>query len=506
MARILLGRHADTEPPATSVHTLFSGIERILATNYDVLRVPAHESWSNVALETWLSEYALEADLFVGSDPQIIRILRMRGWNGKVIFKALGDLPHGALGLRYALPYLHRTDVVWCSSVADKRIYEVLVEQDGTQPEAIVLPYGIDCGVFSPLDEADKERLRRAWDLTLDDFVVVYAGRITMEKNFHSILEAIRHLLHSGARLKLLVARKVEDVPFRQFHMHGGDLDAKIQELVEDLGLSAYVRFVPWLDHAHLNELHNVGDVFINLTLAAGENFGYAQVEAMSAGLPVIATAWGGLIDSSVDGCTGFLADTWVSDYGIRFDMPKIVNALQRLLHKPALRRELGAFAAQRAREQYAWPVYSRRLLTVINALLNATDEPSDSRLTEFGAAFHSRFSVVGEANEGSPPRYPVFSTLADPHYAHLIEPYTSRGRVDGECDSDLFAALPGRIVGKFFYSTDLLWPVRIPIDDQEAQILRQLSRYQPMTRRTVDGNDHLIRSLVKKGLVGISH
>ncbi len=93
MATILLDRHTGTERPATSEYVLFSGLERILMMRHDVLPVPPHDSWSEASIETWICEHALNTDLLIGCDSQIIKLLRRHGWNGKILFKALGDLP-----------------------------------------------------------------------------------------------------------------------------------------------------------------------------------------------------------------------------------------------------------------------------------------------------------------------------------------------------------------------------------------------------------------------------
>lgn len=504
MATILLDRHAATEAPDTSEYTLFSGLERILMTRHTVLRIPPHRSWSQSSLENWIYEHAFQADIFLGVDFHTIKCLRKRGWQGKVILKALGDLPHGASGLRSALPYLYKTDVVWCSSSADKHLYYRLIEQDGTQPEVIVLPYGIDGGVYAPVSPSDKLRLRTAWGISPDDFVIVYANRITVEKNFHSVLDAIHHLLAAGARLKLVVATRFENVPFREFSMWGTGIDAKMYQKIEKLDLKEHITTVPWLDSDRLNQLYNIGDVFVNLTLATGENFGYAQVEAMSAGLPVVATAWGGLKDTVIDEQTGFLCDTWVTDYGIRFDMPRVVNSLRYLMEESILRKELAARAVQHARKYYAWPVYSASLLQLIDRLTRGEGASGTrARLTNFGASFHSRFSIGGESASESSGRAPVFASLSDHDYIQLIEPYTSRGMLDHDLGSELFLALTGSTDGEFFVSHDVLWPVRIRISDREREVVQQLSRFETVDRDRLDCPTDVVYTLVKKGIVG---
>ena len=87
------------------------------------------------------------------------------------------------------------------------------------------------------------------------------------------------------------------------------------------------------------------------------EGVGFAVLEAMAHGRPVVATRVGGLADAVEDGVTGFLVDR----AGLR---PAIV----RLLEDAGLRDRLGAAARGRAEERYSWEAATAALLTVYSA------------------------------------------------------------------------------------------------------------------------------------------
>jgi len=67
------------------------------------------------------------------------------------------------------------------------------------------------------------------------------------------------------------------------------------------------------------------------------EGFPYSIVEAMRAGVPIVATRVGGIPEAIMDGKEGLLVEPGSRD--------AIVDALQRLLDDPDLRRSLGRHA-----------------------------------------------------------------------------------------------------------------------------------------------------------------
>ena len=500
MATILFDQHA------TTTASTIGRMERVLSTRHSLILVPSYNPSSEDWLRTWVSRNAMGVDLFVGCDYRIVRCMRRKGWRGHVLWTAHADLPHGASGLRTVLPFLWKTDVIWVASRADKEIYESLVAQDGAQPEVVYLPYGIDFDTSSPLvDQADRQRLRQEWGIAPEDYVVIYAGRILPQKNVHSAIEVIYHLSLLCPNIRFVIAGRFEELPFREFGLWVQDIQTKVNYLIEELHIAEHVRFVGWLDKIRMKELYRIGDTLMNLTLDT-DNFGNAQIEAMGAGLPVIGTAWGALKDTIIEGQTGFLADTWISEYGIRFDMPKVVNSLQLLSVQPALRNMIGIYAAQYATSQYSMTAYRERLIEMIDALLSVAPMPSTARFANLGVSLQARFATVDQYTGDEVALFPAFSRLSDPQWTQLIRPYSSLGWLDPSSGNRMFTALRGGIQGEFYYSTDLLWPIRIRVDHQEAKGLNQLTRYPCANRQALDCPDDTIRTLVRKGLAGISN
>ncbi len=508
MKTVLLTRHAATEDAGSSLHWIFSGIEQIAAQNYNVIRLKP-EPWSKRNLDKWLLQNTLETDLLITSNPYALKVLRENGWHGKTIFAALGGFPRGAANFRGAMPYLHQSDVIWFNSTADIEIYKSLVVQNGTQPPALCVPYGMDEKTFYPLNNQEiRQNLRSAWGFKPDDFVLVYAGRVTIEKNVHAIIEAVAELTHLGYPVKLVIVGKIEDVPFREFGMYPVNLEEKINALIEASGISESVTIQEWQESDELNEVLNAVDAFINLTLHHDENFGLSQIEAMSAGLPIIGNAWGGLKDTILDKRIGFSIDTWVTKNGIRFDTPAVIDAIKCLIENKELREAQAQRAREHAVANYGISCYREQLSQLMEIVINKPTQMARPSFTPFGSRFHQRFVETGypmKYSKSARAPDPVYDKLSDADYRTLIRPYTSRTELKIEQQSLLFQAMTGHLNGDFFLSQDLLYVIRIPVSREESDVIKQLSRWQGVPRKTLNYSDDIFTSLIQKGVMGIS-
>ena len=508
MKTIFLTRHAETEDSGSSLHKVFSEIEQITEQDYNVVKLK-HDLSTKRDLDTWILRNAMHTDLLITADPYALKVLKENGWQGKTILKALGAFPRGASSFRGAMPYLYRSDIVWFTCMADMQIYESLVTHDGTQPEAICIPYHMDPDTYHPLkNSGSRQKLRNTWGFKHDDFVLVYAGRVTIEKNVHAIIEAVAELTRLGDRVKLVLVGKIEDVPFREFQMHPVNVEEKIKTLIENAGVSDRVVIQEWQTPEKLNEVLNAADAFINLTLHHDENFGLSQIEAMSAGLPVIGTAWGGLKDTIINQEVGFSIDTWVTKNGIRFDAPAVIAAIKCLMEN----RQLREIQSQRAREHavanYNHISYCKQLTHLIETILHEPRQSKKPSFTPFGSRFHQKFKRKGYVpkHPGSARApAPVYESLSDPNYMELIVPYTSRTEHTIAPNSQLFRALTGELNGKFFISEDLLYAIRTPISSEEADVISQLSRWQGTPRHALNHSDELLNHLIQKGMLSVS-
>lgn len=137
----------------------------------------------------------------------------------------------------------------------------------------------------------------------------------------------------------------------------GGRREGEMRQLAEEMGLAGRVHF--------LGQRNDIPDLLAALDIFAlpshSEGVSLALLEAMAAGLPVIATAVGGLPEVVTDGVNGLLIP------------PKnpeaLVQALARLLAEPALAKNLGDNARRHVAENFSLDRLGREINEIYGEL-----------------------------------------------------------------------------------------------------------------------------------------
>jgi glycosyltransferase involved in cell wall biosynthesis len=119
----------------------------------------------------------------------------------------------------------------------------------------------------------------------------------------------------------------------------------RLRALAADHGIADRVALRGRLERGELPALLRSADVVVCVPWY--EPFGIVPLEAMACGIPVVASAVGGLIDTVVHGVTGVHVPPRRPD--------RLAAALRTLLADPARRHALGDAGARRARQRYGW-------------------------------------------------------------------------------------------------------------------------------------------------------
>jgi D-inositol-3-phosphate glycosyltransferase len=175
------------------------------------------------------------------------------------------------------------------------------------------------------------------------------------------------------------VVSALADVPGAEVVIAGGPAESdlihddearRLMRLAEDAGVANRVRLRGRVERADLPALLRSADAV--LCVPWYEPFGIVALEAMACGVPVVATAVGGLVDTVVDGVTGIHVPPRSPDH--------LATALNCLLEDAALRRRLGTAGARRARQRYGWNRVAQSTLGVYGELLRPADVGAEAR------------------------------------------------------------------------------------------------------------------------------
>ncbi|HAQ59813.1 MAG TPA: glycosyl transferase [Microbacterium sp.] len=196
-----------------------------------------------------------------------------------------------------------------------------------------VVPCGVDTDLFAPDGPADAKSAR---------YRIITVGRLVPRKGVGSTISALALLAEAGRNdIELVVvggSRGGDEV--------GDDPDVqRLQALARSLGIEHLVTFRGQVARGDLPAVLRSADLVVCAPWY--EPFGIVPLEAMASGVPVVATAVGGLIDSVVHGRTGVHVPPR--------DPAAIAQAVEALLADPAQLAELGRAGRERTTTRYTW-------------------------------------------------------------------------------------------------------------------------------------------------------
>ena len=213
------------------------------------------------------------------------------------------------------------------------------------------LPNAIDMTHFCPVATGERDRLRQELGLPLDRVICLFVGRLSREKGVLELLEAWRLLQPSGAFLVMAGPDMTG---------HAWDAGAPGRVFVQQHGLQDSVRFVGPL--ADVASMIKAADLVVQPSHF--EALGLSAIEALACGVPLVASAVGGLLDFIVDGENGRLVPPQ--------DPPALAAGIGPLLLDAGARARLAAGARQSVLQEYDEQVVFGRMRALFERLTEA--------------------------------------------------------------------------------------------------------------------------------------
>jgi D-inositol-3-phosphate glycosyltransferase len=254
--------------------------------------------------------------------------------------KADGGDPEPARRERAELEIIGCSDVICVSCSEEERQFR---RHHGDPPGRVeIVAPGVEHAFFAP---GDQRGARRALGLRPGAPVLLFVGRIQPLKGVDVALHTLAALERPDALLLIVGGASGAD----------GDAEVeKLQILVDELGVQNQVRFVPPQPHHLLSTYYRAADVV--LVPSRSESFGLVALEAAACGIPVVASAVGGLLTLVDHGHSGFLVPGRDPDAFAAYTAEILDNSL--------LGAQMASHAAARAK-QYTWSLAAARLRRV---------------------------------------------------------------------------------------------------------------------------------------------
>ncbi len=226
----------------------------------------------------------------------------------------------------------------WLMEVTDRvvalsRAHEhYLVQTEGIEPSRItIIENGIPVHEFESVGDGSGDTVRRQLGITSQQQVVTIVAALRPEKAHELFLEAARLLVVSGRSLKFLI---VGDGPRRK----------QLEDVCASMGLENDVLFLG--SRRDVNRLLQVSDVVTLPSHPAVETLPLSVMEAMAAGVPVVATRVGSLPEMIQHGLSGLLIQPGHPE--------QLAEAVALLLDNPEKARGMAVEAKKTVHRRYS--------------------------------------------------------------------------------------------------------------------------------------------------------
>lgn len=210
----------------------------------------------------------------------------------------------------------------------------------------IVFPIGIDVqNKFNPEINDEDIRINLGWQ----DKIIITCTR------GHDTIYGIEYLL-------LAIPEIVRNEPDSRFLFIGsGPLTPKFKNIVNDLGIENYVKFIGFIQNDELGKYLSASDVYVSPSLSDGTSV--SLLEAMACGLPVVVTDVDAIMEWITDGINGFIVPKRNSSV--------LTQKIVKLIRDDHLRELFGKENRQIAENRGSWQNTTKAFENVFSTLTN---------------------------------------------------------------------------------------------------------------------------------------
>ncbi|MEC9088453.1 MAG: glycosyltransferase family 4 protein [Actinomycetota bacterium] len=217
--------------------------------------------------------------------------------------------------------------------------YDDIIADYGVDPERLhIVHVGVDPQQFRPIDNVN-----------------VVPGRLMTTASADVAMKGLAFLLEALAKLR------AKDDSIHLVVIGKPKYDSKATQLIKELNLAESIEFVSGVTDQRIVELYNEAEVAIVPSLYEG--FSLPAIEAMSCGVPLVATTGGALPEVvGADGVTALQVPPGDSD--------ALAQKIGWALEQTNLRSVVGAAGRERVIQNFSWKITAERTVEHYRALL----------------------------------------------------------------------------------------------------------------------------------------
>ncbi|MFZ1395599.1 MAG: glycosyltransferase [Candidatus Promineifilaceae bacterium] len=212
----------------------------------------------------------------------------------------------------------------------------ILAERYGITDQVSVVPTGIDPTAFQEAD-GRSWRQQQGWQ---DKLTLISVGRLAEEKNWRTLLAALPPVFAEFPQAQLVL-------------LGDGDQRSELETYAKKLGIAAQVQFKGNVPFDDVPRYLKAADIFTFASIS--ETQGIVTLEAMAAGLPVVAVSGSGTSDVVEDGVEGYLTEN---------DGAALANGLLKMAQNQERWPQFRAAGQQKA-QQFGQNAQAQKLLAV---------------------------------------------------------------------------------------------------------------------------------------------
>ncbi len=227
-----------------------------------------------------------------------------------------------------------------------------------------VVTNGVDIATYRPAWSMTSETasLKNMYRVPADKKIILYVGRISPEKGPLDLVHAFRELLKQRQDVFLLLVGEMRTGNDRR-----GEYGRKILEVCA--ALPGACRHVNVVNPADMHKMYLLSDLVV-VPSRFEEPFGMVAIEAMAAGVPVLAARKGGLKEFVLPGQTGFLIENTE-------DPVTFARQMHELLQQPDELDRIRRQARRYVEQHHGWDVVARQTEAQYRRLLAPAETPS---------------------------------------------------------------------------------------------------------------------------------